>query len=365
MPTFKGRALALVGGALFATSACASNTAVPAATSQLSAPFENVLVPNDTTSILKKFKKDIEIGSTVDPKNGDTGPRVISVAPSTFGLKKGQLLVCNFADSKGAAGKGTTIEVFDPKPHSKPTTFTQNAKLQGCDGDAISAGNQVYGAGLASGVVPQFTQAGKLHETYGSPIQAPLDDADAYCGFPYAPEGVYVSNSSNGAIVKLSFTEVSRGGKVKVTQVIAGFPVNKGSGLERLRPVWDSVQRDPHRHAVQRYALHRGRRQRYNRSRLQCQPTARQERDPRRAGRQKIQMYAREEHVRDAGLQRLSAQRAGRFGPAAERKPHRCEHEGREHARGVNSGGENTRYENHRHGLDRRRLRIARARDER
>jgi hypothetical protein len=97
---------------------------------------------------LKKLTKDVEIGSTVDRKNGDMGPRAISLVRSTFGLKKGQMLVCNFDDSAGTAGKGTTIEVFDPHPHSTPVTFTQNAKVEGCDGDAVTAANQVFGTGL-------------------------------------------------------------------------------------------------------------------------------------------------------------------------------------------------------------------------
>jgi len=199
-------------------------------------PGLSSIVPTDNTSILKKLTKDVEIGSTVDPKNGDMGPRAISLVRATFGLKKGQLLVCNFDDSTGAAGKGTTIDVFNPKPHSKPTTFVQSSKLEGCDGNAVTAGNQVYGSGLVSGVVPQFTQDGKLNRAYGAPIEAPLADADAFCGLAYAPEDIYVSNSKNGAIVKLAFLPISRGGKAKATEVISGFATKSGSGWNVLGP---------------------------------------------------------------------------------------------------------------------------------
>ncbi len=237
MPTLNTSVLALVAGALIVTSGCGSNAALPTEGARSAAAAGGgYLVPGDTTSILKKLTKDVEIGSTVDPKNGDMGPRAISVAPSTFGLKKGQLLVCNFDDASGNAGKGTTIEVLDPKPHSKPRTFTENSKVEGCDGDAVTAGNQVYGGGLTSGVAAQFNQVGKLAQTYGPPIESPLADADAFCGFPYAPEDVYVSDAKTGAITKLEFLEVSRSGKAKVTQVIAGFDVNKGSGWSVLGP---------------------------------------------------------------------------------------------------------------------------------
>src|ERR1700677_1823068 len=157
MPTFNNRVLMLTAGALLATSACGGNATVPSGV--VSAPVASSVVPNDTTSILKKLNKDVEIGSTVDPKNGDMGPRAISLVRSTFGLKKGQLLVCNFDDSAGTVGKGTTIEVLDPDPHSKPAAFTQSTKVEGCDGDAVTATNQVYAAGQVSGVVARFTQA--------------------------------------------------------------------------------------------------------------------------------------------------------------------------------------------------------------
>jgi hypothetical protein len=233
MPTFNNRVLMLTAGALFATSACGGNTTVPSGV--VSAPGTSSVVPNDTTSILKKIIKDVEIGSTVDRKNGDTGPRAISQARSTFGLKKGQLLVCNFDDSAGTAGKGTTIEVLDPDPHSKPVTFTQSTKIGGCDGDAATATNQVYGAGLVSGLVSRFNQTGQLEKSHGSPIKAPFGDADAFCGEAYAPEDIYIADSKTGSIVKLAFVPVSSG-NVRLTQVITGFSVNKGSGWSTLGP---------------------------------------------------------------------------------------------------------------------------------
>jgi len=239
MPTFKNRVPMLIAGALFATSACGGNTAVPTGvTGSFSGSQAGVssIVPNDTTPILKKLTKDVEIGSTVDRKNGDMGPRAIALVRSTFKLKKGQLLVCNFANAAGTPGKGTTIEVLDPKPNSKPVTFTQNDKLEGCDGDAITATNEVYAAGLESGVAPQFDPDGKLNQSYGNPIKAPFADADAFCGLAYAPEDVYVSDAKTGSINKLDFLPVSRSGTAKITEVITGFAVNKGSGWHVLAP---------------------------------------------------------------------------------------------------------------------------------
>ena len=234
MPTLNYRAI-LIAGAVLATTACQGNNAVPAA-SQVSMADASSVVPEDSTSILKKLTKDIKIGSTVDPKNGDMGPRSISLVRSTFGLKAGQLLVCNFANKAGVAGKGSTIEVLNPKANSKPATFTQNAVLTGCDGDAITESNTVYASGLTSGKASQFNNTGKLTGTYGTPISAPLANADAYCGEPYAPEDVYVTDSTTGAVVKMEFFEVSGGVKVVLTEVISGFGTNKGTGWSILGP---------------------------------------------------------------------------------------------------------------------------------
>ena len=78
--------------------------------------------PADTTSILKRDTKDIVIGSTVDARNGDRGPRSLYVVPCNCSgvLKQGQLVTCNFDNKAGTAGDGTTIEVLDPTSKSKP-----------------------------------------------------------------------------------------------------------------------------------------------------------------------------------------------------------------------------------------------------
>jgi hypothetical protein len=234
MPSLNGRAIVLVAGTLFATSACGGNTAVPTGATGTSPVFQAAPAAVDTTSILKKLTKDVVIGSTVDPKNGDKGPRAVVRVRSTFGLKAGQLLVCNFENSAGAAGKGSTIEVLDPHQNAKPATFTQNTKINGCDGDAITEANQVYGSGMTSGSVGQFDQSGNLEKSLKSHLEAPFADADAFCGLPYAPEDIYVSDSKTGALVKLSFISVS-GGKTTSTEVVSGFGKN-GSGWTTLGP---------------------------------------------------------------------------------------------------------------------------------
>jgi hypothetical protein len=246
MPFFDNRAALLISATFLVTSACSASNAFPSTTNTatLQATRSNAeLAPSDSTSILKKLTKNVVIGSTVDPTNGDTGPRALSQAAITYGLKKGQLLVCNFADASGSAGNGTTVEVLNPTPGSKPKTFVQSSKIQGCDGDALSSGNHVYGAGLTSGIVAEFDQHGKYKKTYGSPILAPFADGDAFCGEAYAPEDVYVTDSKTGSIIKFS---IGIYGNPNEIQVIAGFGVNKGSGWGVLGP--SGLQYDGRKH---------------------------------------------------------------------------------------------------------------------
>ncbi|HXB81758.1 MAG TPA: hypothetical protein VNU22_00215 [Candidatus Acidoferrum sp.] len=238
MPFSNVRAALLAAGVLLAASACNGTSAVPS-----SAPAANpnargsraaIASPADTTSILKLLKKDVTIGSTVDPANGDMGPRAVTVVQSTFGkLKKGQALVCNFENSSGTAGDGTTIEQFDAVASSKPTTFFQNSKIEGCDGDAIDGGNDVYATGFTSKVMVRINQKGELKKTYGSPITQPLGDGEGPMLYGYSPELVFVGNADTGAVDSFSFGGYGSG---KGIEVINGFAVNKGSAGSALGP---------------------------------------------------------------------------------------------------------------------------------
>jgi hypothetical protein len=239
MSRFTNRTTLLLAGALLALSACGGNNAVPSAASgvqgaaQISQLDANDASPADSTSILKKLTKTVTIGSTVDPGNGDTGPHSIGIVSSTYGLKKGQIVVCNFADSSGNAGKGTTIDVLDPSPGSKPTTFATSTKIEGCAGSAVSNGDSVYGAGMTSGMLQAFTNKGKAAKTYGSPFKAPFSDVDASNANLYAAEYIFASDVSTGSVISFS---INLYGNRTPLEVATGFGVNKASGWGILGP---------------------------------------------------------------------------------------------------------------------------------
>lgn len=235
----KRAALALIA---ILASACSSNGAVPSA--QPAAPYTMSqfgagadIVPADSTSMLKKFTKDVVIGSTVDPKNGDKGPHSVSVVQTNYGLKKGQVVVCNFADTNGNAGKGTTVEVLSPKAGSKPTRLAQSSSIAGCDGAATTLSNEVCAGGLTSGKVVCFDHSGHVLNTYGSPLKSPFAIADAHCNAGpsclYNAEYIFASDANTGGIVNWS---INNYGNPQELQVGSGFAVNKKSGWGALGP---------------------------------------------------------------------------------------------------------------------------------
>lgn len=236
------RTFAISTVALLALAACNASSTIPAGSAGSVAPplgTSALVSPDDSTSILKKLTKDVVIGSTVDPNNGDMGPRGLSLVQSTYGLKKGQVSLCNFEDSSGTAGNGTSIEVFNPKAGSNPTSFARNAKIKGCSDTAVTNNNGIYATGMTSGLLVAFNNAGKLQKTYGSPnFKQPFSNVDASCahakGFcGYSAEYMFTADTTTGEIVSFS---INRYGNHHLLPVISGFDVNNKSGWSKLGP---------------------------------------------------------------------------------------------------------------------------------
>ncbi len=136
----------------------------------------------DTKSVLKKLTKDVVIGSTVDPKNGDRGPRGASAVSTGYGgLKTGQILDCNFEDNTGAAAKGTTAEKLGPSP-GKPAALVTSTKILGCADRWVSPANDdVYVAAFGSGLLVQINAGGGIVTTWGAPFVNPISVVDGAC----------------------------------------------------------------------------------------------------------------------------------------------------------------------------------------
>ncbi|MBV9719939.1 MAG: hypothetical protein JOZ77_11515 [Candidatus Eremiobacteraeota bacterium] len=246
----KARATLPICAAFAFLSACSQNQAVPSNPSTSVAPAgsqsqslrssSNAASPADTTSILKQDTKNVVIGSTVDPTNGDTGPHSLQIDAFkvNYGkIKKGQLVFCNYADSSGTPGNGTTIDVLNPTPSSSPTRFAQSNDIKGCSGSSVSSNtNFVYGAGMTSGLMTQFTAKGAENATYGPPLQEPFSTLDVSNKKAYSSEYVFTTDVKTGSIVSTIFAASSGG--TTYLQGVTGFAVNypSGTGWNALGP---------------------------------------------------------------------------------------------------------------------------------
>lgn len=247
MSLSKSLALLPVCAALLVLSACSQNGSVPSNTSSSVSPqasrteASDDASPADDTSILQQDTKNVVIGSTVDPTNGDMGPHSLSVVKANISpLKKGQLVVCNFANSSGTPGTGTTIEVLNPTPSSSPTRFAQSSDIEGCSGVTVSpVSDNVFAAGMTSGVMTEFNAKGvEQTPTFGSPLQEPFSDIDVACtgkGCSYSAEYVFTSDAKTGSIVSAGVNDYASGFYV---QVATGFAVSypSGTGWNTLGP---------------------------------------------------------------------------------------------------------------------------------
>lgn len=232
MSRLKNCAALTVCAMLALLSACSQSSTVPSANAgnafevSQSGAAPAAVQPADTNSVLKTLNNDVVIGSTVDANNGDRGPHSLSIVKGSYGLKKGQLVVCNFADSSGTPGNGTTIEVLNPKPGSSPVRFAQSNDIKGCTGTAITFANGVYATGLTSGLVAWFNQSGKEQTTYSQFFKAPFSVADVGGGGQYASEYMFVSDAETGSIVSIGTAGYGSG---FYQQVATGFAVGGSS----------------------------------------------------------------------------------------------------------------------------------------
>jgi hypothetical protein len=221
-----------LAAALLATAGCSGTRTVPT-TSGIADGSALRAQGVDTKSVLKLLTQQVTIGSTIDPVNGDRAPRGLSVVPLSYVLTKGQLLVCNSSNKANAAGKGSTIEVLNPSPGSKPARFASGASLVGCDAVAISQGNSVWSSAFTAHSVSRFDQAGKLGwKSPSKAFAAPFGAVYALGSGLYPAEIVFVSDAKNGTIDYINVADPSS--SFTTITIATGFPVStKANALAR------------------------------------------------------------------------------------------------------------------------------------
>jgi hypothetical protein len=217
------RPLAIAAAAAVILSACSQTGTMPSMQSN-GASAASDASPNTGSSILKMLKKQVVIGSTIDPKFHQVNPYGLSVAPSTNGdFTQGDLAVCNFNDKANVQGTGYTIVALHPMPGSKPRLVDADRKtLDGCDALALAGDDTIWAAAFSSNDNPVISSSGKLVQNIkNSNFDRPFGQiyAQPTSGSP----AFYASNAGNGTIVRVNL------GSTFTYDVIAkGFAVNHG-----------------------------------------------------------------------------------------------------------------------------------------
>jgi len=165
------------------------------------------------------------IGSIIDPTNGDRNPYGLSIAPVTAGLlTAGDLVVCDFNNSANVQGTGTTVEYIHPAPGSTVVRFAQGATLLGCGETATLPDDRVAVTAKVANDVVIFNPSGTVQTTFsGAPFNGPW--GATYAASATKP-AIYVTNANDGSLVRINVT----GPSSYTTETIAtGFSFNGGA----------------------------------------------------------------------------------------------------------------------------------------
>ncbi len=225
-------ATGMVAVALIA-SGCSGGSNVPSSGSQSAIAQMKTLggVVSPDVSFLKKLKKQVVIGSTIDPMNGAQNPYGLTVAPSTDGaFTAGDLVVCNFNAKSNVQGTGKSIVALHPAPGSNPTHVSSDATLKGCDALALGPDDTIWAASMVANDNPVLDASGGLIENIkGKPFKQPWGQvfAQPTSGSP----AFYATNAGTGTVVRINL-----GSKFTYDVIGKGFPVNHGKPGTALAP---------------------------------------------------------------------------------------------------------------------------------
>ncbi len=193
---------------------------------------------SSTPTVLSQLTTKTTIGSTVDTTNGDNNPYGLAIAPATSGLiTAGDLITCNFNNSAGTSGAGTTIEDLAPVANSTPKRIAQDPSLAGCDALALGSTDSIWVAAYTANDNPIVKPTGTVATTLASSFswQQPWGQVFAV---PSMSSGItasptfYVSQAGNGSIVAVEITST---GFVYKT-IATGFPTAVSAQYGILAP---------------------------------------------------------------------------------------------------------------------------------
>jgi hypothetical protein len=220
--------------ATLVVSACGHDYNVAPAMGQTSTSQAQSVVDDaspDSGSVLKSLKKQVVIGSLVDPVNGAGNPYGLSVAPVTNGdFTAGDLVVCNFNAKSGVQGTGKSIVAIHPKAGSKPTHVSSIPSLKGCDALSLGGDDTIWAASMVANDNPIISTTGELIQNIkGKPFNQPW--GQIYATPKKGAQAFYATNAGTGTVVRINL-----GSTFTYDVVGSGFPVNHGKPGTALAP---------------------------------------------------------------------------------------------------------------------------------
>jgi hypothetical protein len=182
------------------------------------------------TSVLKELKKQVVIGSVVDPVNGAGNPYGLTIAPLTAGMfTKGDLVVCNFNAKSNVQGSGQSIVALHPKPNSQPTHVSGIKQLKGCDALSLDIDDTIWASAMVANDNPVIDPTGKLMSNIsGKPFSQPWGQI---LSRQKGTSIFYETNAGTGTVVRINV-----GTKYTWEVIASGFPVNHGKPGTALAP---------------------------------------------------------------------------------------------------------------------------------
>ncbi|MBV8489757.1 MAG: hypothetical protein JO199_04430, partial [Candidatus Eremiobacteraeota bacterium] len=214
----------IAAAALTVAAGCSahSGTALPPMASN-AAPEPMPRAASSAVSVLNKLRKQIVIGSTVDPKFGQLNPYGLTVAPSTNGaFAAGDLAVCNFNAKRNVQGTGFTIVALHPKAGSTPRLVAAGRELTGCNSLALAPDDTIWAAAFSADDNPVIAANGKLlTNVKGTAFDRPWGQAFAVP--KHGAPAFYESNTGDGTILRIGL-----GARFTYTTIARGFAVNHG-----------------------------------------------------------------------------------------------------------------------------------------
>jgi hypothetical protein len=224
--------LAVVTIAVLTAAGCRAGGMVPSQAAGATSQSLGLAQPDKYYSILKQLKREVVIGSTIDPKLHQLNPYGLTVAPITAGaFTKGDLVVCNFNDKANVQGTGYTIVALHPAPGSKPRLVSDDKTLVGCNALALGSDDTIWAAAWTANDNPVISSSGKLLiNIKGPPFDHPFGQvfAQPVSGSP----GFYETNARGaGTVVRINL------GSTFTFDVIGkGFAINRGMPGSILAP---------------------------------------------------------------------------------------------------------------------------------